>query len=187
MISQSATRIKYCAFYRVQYSRVKANYANYTLGPGTLAALKNTINAPLIKTVGVVVSPDPSRVSVDHRSVVVGVLFKHQKRILIPVRKSSQMCLGKADSMSIQVVIHLEVADFDQFKSVFDARAEHRVAAGLQTTLYRGIDAPHNPVVIGTAPSKDAFLAFFQSPEQQEAMKDAGFTGPPQISLLEEV
>ena len=88
--------------------------------------------------------------------------------------------------MSIQIIVRFHVADFDKFETLFDARAGARAAAGLTGKLYREIDAPNSPVVIGTAPSKEAFFAFFQSPEQQEAMKDGGMVGPPQITLLEE-
>jgi len=73
--------------------------------------------------------------------------------------------------MSIQVILNFQVTDFDKFKALFDARA----------------DAPNSPVVIGTAPSKEAFFAFFQSPGQQEAMKDGNQLAPPQCTLLEEV
>lgn len=89
--------------------------------------------------------------------------------------------------MSIQIIVSFHVADFDKFKTLFDARAGARTEAGLTGKLYREIDAPNSPVVIGTAPSKEAFFAFFQSPGQQEAMKDGNQLAPPQCTLLEEV
>jgi hypothetical protein len=89
--------------------------------------------------------------------------------------------------MSIQVIVNFQVTDFDKFRTLFDARADARTAAGIEGKLYRTIDAPNSPVVIGTAPSKEAFFAFFQSPGQQAAMKDGGLVGPPQITLMEEV
>jgi len=89
--------------------------------------------------------------------------------------------------MSIQVILNFQVTDFDKFKALFDARADARTAAGIEGKLYRTIDAPNSPVVIGTAPSKEAFFAYFQSPGQQEAMKDGNQLAPPQCTLLEEV
>ena len=54
---------------------VKANYANYTLAPGTMAVMKTTVNTLLIKPL-TDVSLDPLRAPVDDRRAVVKVIFE---------------------------------------------------------------------------------------------------------------
>ena len=87
--------------------------------------------------------------------------------------------------MSINLVISLEVEDFNKTKSVFDTAANARIEAGITAEIYRNIDRPNNAWIIGTASSKEAFAAFFSSPAQQERMKNAGVTSPPTVTLLQ--
>lgn len=89
--------------------------------------------------------------------------------------------------MSINLVISLEVEDFDKIKSVFEAAANARIEAGITAEIYRNIDCPNNAWVLGTASSKEKFAAFFSSPAQQERMKNAGVISPPTVTLLESV
>ena len=88
--------------------------------------------------------------------------------------------------MSITVIVSLQVADFDDWKAVYDARENDRVEAGIHAKTYRNVDDPNNAYSIGTAPSKEAFIAFAQQPAIQEAMKNAGVLAPPEINFLEE-
>ena len=88
--------------------------------------------------------------------------------------------------MSVTVIVSLKVADFDDWKAVFDAGAIGRAEAGIDAKAYQNIDDPDNPIAIGTAPSKDAFVAFFMRPEMQEIQKNAGVLGPPEITFVEE-
>ncbi len=88
--------------------------------------------------------------------------------------------------MSITVIVSLKVADFDDWKAAFDAGASSREEAGIDARAYQNIDDPDNPIAIGTAPSKDAFVAFFMRPEMQEIQKNAGVLGPPEITFVEE-
>ena len=87
--------------------------------------------------------------------------------------------------MSIKILISFEVRDFGEMKSVFDAAADARTEAGIAAEAYRNMDAPNNAWVIGTAPSKEAFTAFFSAPAAQERMRNAGEISPPTIILLE--
>ena len=87
--------------------------------------------------------------------------------------------------MSIKILISLEVRDFSEMKSVFDAAADARTEAGIAAEAYRNIDAPNNAWVIGTAPSKEAFTAFFSAPAAQERMRNAGVVSAPTITFLE--
>lgn len=89
--------------------------------------------------------------------------------------------------MSIQVVIMFKVQDFDQFKSAFTAAERFRTEAGLTAKGYRNLDDPNSAVVIGTAPTKEAFVSFFSSQAQQERMKNAGLTEPPSVTFIEAI
>ena len=87
--------------------------------------------------------------------------------------------------MSVTVIVSLRVADFDNWKAEFDADVSSRQAAGIDAKAYQNIDDPDNPIAIGTAPSKEAFIAFFTRPEMQQIQKDAGVLAPPDIPWLE--
>ena len=88
--------------------------------------------------------------------------------------------------MSVTICIEFAGEDFERFINTYNSRESSRVTAGLSTTAYRNQDNANQAVVIGTAPSKEAFTTFVSSPEQQEAMKGAGIQGPPSITFLEE-
>ena len=88
--------------------------------------------------------------------------------------------------MSVTVIVSLKVADFDDWKAAFDAHASSREEAGINAKAYQNIDDPNNPIAIGTASSKEEFLAFFTTPEMQEDQKKAGILGPPEVTFLEE-
>jgi hypothetical protein len=88
--------------------------------------------------------------------------------------------------MTVTVIVSLKVADFDDWKAAFDAHASARKKAGIDAKAYQNIDDLDNPIAIGTAPSKEAFVAFFSSPEMQEIQKKSGVLGPPEITFVEE-
>ena len=89
--------------------------------------------------------------------------------------------------MSVTVIVSLKVAEFSKWKAGFDAHAEERAEAGLNAVAHQNIDDQNNAIVIGTAPSKEAFLAFFTPPETQEMQKKAGVLGPPEIKFINPV
>ena len=86
--------------------------------------------------------------------------------------------------MSVTVIVSLKVAEFSKWKAGFDAHAEDRAEAGLNAVAHQNIDDTNNAIVIVTAPSKDAFLAFFTRPETQRMQKKAGVLGPPEIKFI---
>jgi len=86
--------------------------------------------------------------------------------------------------MSVTVIVSLKVAEFSKWKAGFDAHAEDRAEAGLNAVAHQNIDDPDNAIVIVTAPSKEAFLAFFTRPETQKMQKKAGVLGPPEIKFI---
>jgi len=69
--------------------------------------------------------------------------------------------------MSVTVIVSLKVAEFSKWKAA-----------------HQNIDDPNNAIVIVTAPSKEAFLAFFTRPETQKMQKKAGVLGPPEIKFI---
>ena len=83
------------------------------------------------------------------------------------------------------MVAVLKVEDYGKFEALFASRASARAAAGLEVKAYRDMDDANRVVAIGTAPSKEAFMGFMTSPEQQEAMKNGGVQGPPDLTFLE--
>ena len=88
--------------------------------------------------------------------------------------------------MSITVVISAQVSDFDLWRSKFDGLEDQRIAAGINAKAYCNPDEPNTSYVIGTAPSKEIFVEFFNSPDRQ-AIQDSGvITSPPEIVFLEE-
>ena len=92
----------------------------------------------------------------------------------------------ETQKMSVTVIVSLKVADFDDWKAAFDAHASAREEAGIGAKAYQNIDDPNNPIAIGIAPSKEAFVAFFTRPEMQEIQKKSGVLGPPEITFVEE-
>ena len=60
--------------------------------------------------------------------------------------------------MSLKVVISFEVADFTDFKSVFEQGRPYREEASIsESEAYRNIDSPNSVWVIDTATSREAF------------------------------
>jgi quinol monooxygenase YgiN len=87
--------------------------------------------------------------------------------------------------MSVTVIVSLKVRDFDAWKATFDGHASAREAAGINASAYRNLDDEGNAVAIGTAASKEAFIAFFSAPEMKEVQAKAGVLGPPEVTFLE--
>ena len=87
--------------------------------------------------------------------------------------------------MSIKIIVSFEVEDFDRWKSGYDAGENARTEAGITAEAFRNMDAPNNAWVIATAPSKEAYAAFYSSQAAHEGMKNAGVISPPTVTLLE--
>ena len=71
-------------------------------------------------------------------------------------------------------------------ETAFDGHAPARETASINATAYRSLDDEGNAVVIGTTSSKEAFIAFFTTPEMQEVQKAAGVMAPAEVQFLEE-
>ncbi len=87
--------------------------------------------------------------------------------------------------MSLMVVVSIEVADFDHWKSVFDDNSDSRERVGIHVDAYTQVGEPNKVTVIGTTPSVEVVQSFFSDPEQQAKMKEAGSLGKPEIKFLQ--
>ena len=67
--------------------------------------------------------------------------------------------------MSITVIVFDQVADFDDWKAMFDGDADKRENTDIYAIPYKELDDPNRVCVIGTAPSKEAFVALYSNPE----------------------
>ena len=88
--------------------------------------------------------------------------------------------------MSITVIISVQVTNFHDCKSKFSGIEASPIDASIKATAYRDLDDSTKSYVIGTAPSKDIFLAFFSSPKRQDIQDSGVITSAPQITFLEE-
>jgi len=86
--------------------------------------------------------------------------------------------------MSIKIIVSFKVEDVDSFLSAFATGVHVRNEAGFTAEAFENMDAPNNVVIIGEAPSKEAFTKFFADPDVQDRMKNAGVNSLPKITLL---
>jgi len=83
------------------------------------------------------------------------------------------------------VVVTHSVADFDTWKTGFDAHeAARREAGALGHHLNRAADDPNLVSVYLAVSDVDRARAFVESDELKSAMQDLGVTGPPTISWM---
>ena len=81
--------------------------------------------------------------------------------------------------MSITVSVSMQVADFDDWKAVFDAREIDRAEAGIHAKAYQNVDDPNNARAIGTAPSKETFIAALKNQKPPFNLKGKGVSREP--------
>ena len=87
--------------------------------------------------------------------------------------------------MSVTIIISFQVAEFDNWKAMFDSDVDNRKAAGIHADAYKELDDESCVYVVGTAPSREAFQAFFSNPDLQQRIQNSGVMGPPEIKFLE--
>ena len=88
--------------------------------------------------------------------------------------------------MSITVIIEANVKDFDKWLSLFNELEDQRQEAGINFKAFKNPGEPKTSFVIGTAPSKQVFFDFFNSPERL-AIQQAIIVKQPIITFLESV
>ena len=88
--------------------------------------------------------------------------------------------------MSITVIIEANVKDFDKWLALFNELEDQRQEAGINFKAFKNTGEPKTSFVIGTAPSKQVFFDFFNSPECL-AIQQAIIVKQPIITFLESV
>lgn len=83
------------------------------------------------------------------------------------------------------LIIKHKVANYDKWKTSYDAHDSIRMASGLHNyVLGRGMDDPNMVVVILKADDVDKAKALTSSQEMMDRMKKAGVVGKPEMTLL---
>ncbi len=89
--------------------------------------------------------------------------------------------------MSYLFIRH-RVADYDRWKSVYDADREKREAATLtERHLFRDAEDPNQVVLLFEVGDLDRALAFSRSDDLQQVMNQAGVLGGPEVLVLDDV
>ena len=88
--------------------------------------------------------------------------------------------------MSITVIIEANVKDFYKWLALFNELEDLRQEEGINFKAFKNPGEPQTSFVIGTAPSKQVFFDFFNSPERL-AIQRAIIVKQPIITFLESV
>ncbi|MGZ3424101.1 MAG: putative quinol monooxygenase [Polyangiales bacterium] len=89
--------------------------------------------------------------------------------------------------MSAALIVRHRVANFDQWKKVFDGMTETRRAHGwLSTLVYRDATDPNMVTIVNRVRDLDGAKRYGSSPEIRDAMQRGGVQGPPEIHFLDE-
>jgi quinol monooxygenase YgiN len=84
------------------------------------------------------------------------------------------------------VIIKHKVADFDQWKTAFDAHAATRAKAGvIGHAVNRVTDSPNTVVVYLQAENLDALRQLSSSEDMKSTMMKAGVQGPPELNFVQ--
>ncbi len=88
----------------------------------------------------------------------------------------------------VHVFIRHKVADFNQWKHVFDSALEMRKAGGeLSARMFRSRVQPDQLELLCEWDTLDKARQFFDQPTLKSAMQSAGVVGAPDIEFMEEI
>lgn len=83
-----------------------------------------------------------------------------------------------------KIFMNHPVADYDAWRSVFDADVGRREAAGLSNVLVlREADSPNSVWIVADG-DPDGLNQMMQDPELATEMEKAGVTGPPVVHIV---
>jgi hypothetical protein len=89
--------------------------------------------------------------------------------------------------MTVTLVVHHRVADYDAWKPVFDEHEPVRRGHGeIEHRIYRDIHDPNRVVVHNDFPSADAARGFLEDPSLKDVMARAGVEGEPGMAFMEQ-
>lgn len=84
------------------------------------------------------------------------------------------------------LMVRHKIADFGEWKPVYDAHAPARAKAGLKEEhLFRNMDNPDEIVLLFSAEDLGKAKAFAGSADLREAMQKAGVTDKPDLHFLQ--
>ncbi len=88
--------------------------------------------------------------------------------------------------MAMCVVSH-EVEDYATWRAVYDANADMRASAGVESArVYQNADNP-NMISIVAEGDRGKIEALMASPDLKDVMQNAGVKGPPQVMFVNDV
>lgn len=89
--------------------------------------------------------------------------------------------------MSAALIVRHRVANFEQWKAVFDGMFETRRAHGwLSAIVYRDATDPNMVTIVNRVKDLDGAKRYGSSDGLRAAMKNAGVEGPPEIFFVDE-
>lgn len=87
--------------------------------------------------------------------------------------------------MSKMYVRH-NVANFDNWKTVYDSMHPHRKSFGCTAEyVFRNNENPNDVLIITDWENKDQAMQYGQTPDLKEAMKNAGVLTAPEINFTD--
>jgi heme-degrading monooxygenase HmoA len=88
----------------------------------------------------------------------------------------------------IYVLVHITFEDFEKWKAGFDAGTALRKAYGSKgVRAFRSVDRPNEVTILGEYEDMQKARQMFQSQEFRDAVRQAGVTGQPTVSFVEQV
>lgn len=87
----------------------------------------------------------------------------------------------------VHVIIRHKVADYAQWKQVFDSHLNSRMAAGeTGSRVFHSVDDPRDLTVISDWDSVDHARRFLGSDDLKAAMKKAGVVSAPDVNYVQD-
>jgi hypothetical protein len=94
----------------------------------------------------------------------------------------------RSQTVTYNLLIRHQVADYEVWKPLFDAHAENRKSHGSNGgLLFRNADNPNELLAIWNFDSVDHAREFTQDPSLREAMANAGVIDRPDLYFLDQV
>lgn len=87
----------------------------------------------------------------------------------------------------VHTIVRHKVADYGQWKQVFDSFLNHRMAGGeMGSRVFQSVDDPRDVTVITDWENAEHARRFMASNDLRTAMKNAGVLGDPDISYVQD-
>jgi hypothetical protein len=88
----------------------------------------------------------------------------------------------------VKVILTHEIANYSDWKKVFDAGEPLRQQADFKTLgIYNSVDNSNLITIVGECPSAETFHKFLTNPNLKSDMEKAGVKGMPEIKVLNKI